>query len=345
MTLSKTLSYTIRLCVLIIGLSSYDAKAACPDFPNVEWWAGFNHQAAIKYVERRYNGNWTTYIAVWQKQHSVLKDLYQRGKTAIIRGRTTVEANPTRYTRRIKNEKLADYIGKVAERIKVMECLSGQHGAATTTPDQSPPHQPIPNTIEINLETKTKGRKSAFKFGCLKCHGKESLAKYKHIPNLNGQNILYLARQLTEFQSQQPSESKSKRAQSRHSAFMRFQVNQFDDDEIWNISSYFASIPRCFKPPSKRTNLAAPEIIKNCSSCHGRQGITIFPEVPNLAGQNQEYILRQLRLFKSHDSKANTSNRLADSRYHFYVSRIAKDIEESELKVIANYYAALPCLQ
>ena len=36
-----------------------------------------------------------------------------------------------------------------------------------------------------------------------------------------------------------------------------------------------------------------------CARCHGIAGITEIPTVPNLAGQNKEYIIKQLKDFRS----------------------------------------------
>lgn len=39
--------------------------------------------------------------------------------------------------------------------------------------------------------------------------------------------------------------------------------------------------------------------INNCASCHGGNGIATLPTAPNLAGQKEDYILLQLKDFKS----------------------------------------------
>ena len=36
-----------------------------------------------------------------------------------------------------------------------------------------------------------------------------------------------------------------------------------------------------------------------CAACHGQQGVSVNPEWPNLAGQGEQYILKQLQNFKS----------------------------------------------
>jgi cytochrome c553 len=34
---------------------------------------------------------------------------------------------------------------------------------------------------------------------------------------------------------------------------------------------------------------------KGCPTCHGKNGISISPEFPNLAGQNEDYLVASLR--------------------------------------------------
>ncbi|MCW9002911.1 MAG: c-type cytochrome, partial [Rhodospirillales bacterium] len=41
------------------------------------------------------------------------------------------------------------------------------------------------------------------------------------------------------------------------------------------------------------------ELATACVECHGQDGVGQKPEVPNLAGQNETYLLRQLNNFKS----------------------------------------------
>jgi cytochrome c553 len=324
---------------------SLPAKSACPEFPEVPWWSGFSHETAVRYVERRYKGNWTPYIAVWTKQYSVLNNLHQKNFTAIVRGKRTVNDETTKYTIKLKGVDLADYIKKVKKRVEILECLAGKQNGPGQKSKTLLTADLETSPIDVSLNSKVEGRKSVTKLLCLKCHGKEALRKFNHIPNLNGQNILYLARQLVEFKTSQSSMVSSKKAQNRHSAFMKFKAKELDDDMIWNISAYFADNSRCFKTPSKVRKSNKPKIVETCSSCHGQQGITNFPEVPNLLEQSQEYLLRQLKLFKNYNLSENYSDGLKDSRYHLYMSRILKGVGDKDIESLAIYYSSLPCKQ
>ena len=68
-----------------------------------------------------------------------------------------------------------------------------------------------------------------------------------------------------------------------------------------------------------------------CSACHGQDGATgIDPSYPNLAGQNETYLLRQLELIASGD-------RIAPLMAGQLVGKSPRDLAD-----LAAYYAMLP---
>lgn len=50
-----------------------------------------------------------------------------------------------------------------------------------------------------------------------------------------------------------------------------------------------------------------------CGYCHGKDGNSVKPDIPNLAGQNPEYLLKQFELFASGERKNYVMERLAKS--------------------------------
>src|SRR5882724_7929879 len=69
-----------------------------------------------------------------------------------------------------------------------------------------------------------------------------------------------------------------------------------------------------------------PEGIESCEACHGVNGITPNPNIPNLAGQKAEYLVAQLKAFKSKDRK----NDLMEA--------IAGQLSEAEMRDLAKYW-------
>lgn len=75
---------------------------------------------------------------------------------------------------------------------------------------------------------------------------------------------------------------------------------------------------------------AGHELISGCVPCHGADGIAKFAEAPNLAGQNEPYLLNQLHAFH------------AGKRAHKEMDYMARQLTEEEMAAIAAYFASLP---
>jgi cytochrome c553 len=65
-----------------------------------------------------------------------------------------------------------------------------------------------------------------------------------------------------------------------------------------------------------------------CANCHGDDGISKTPEVPNLAGQNPAYLLEQIRKFG------------AGERKDPFMQGLIKVLKDEERVQIATYYAS-----
>lgn len=68
-----------------------------------------------------------------------------------------------------------------------------------------------------------------------------------------------------------------------------------------------------------------------CASCHGRNGDSISPAFPRLAGQREEYIEVQLRAF--HDKTR------ADPMAQAYMWGMSAELSEAMIEKVAQYYA------
>jgi len=64
-----------------------------------------------------------------------------------------------------------------------------------------------------------------------------------------------------------------------------------------------------------------------CANCHGDDGISKLPEVPNLAGQNPAYLLEQIRKFGAGERKDQ------------FMQGLIKVLKEEERVQVAAYYA------
>ncbi len=66
-----------------------------------------------------------------------------------------------------------------------------------------------------------------------------------------------------------------------------------------------------------------------CAVCHGLDGLAKIPEAPNLAGQNERYLIEQLSAFKS------------GMRQNEMMSIIIAEISPQDIEDLAAYYAAI----
>jgi sulfide dehydrogenase cytochrome subunit len=78
---------------------------------------------------------------------------------------------------------------------------------------------------------------------------------------------------------------------------------------------------------------AAPNgqlIADTCAGCHGTDGASVGPAIPNLAGYSAQYMLDSMNAFKNGE------------RHGTIMGRIAKGYTEEETAAMAQVFAALP---
>ncbi|REL28617.1 cytochrome c [Thalassotalea euphylliae] len=66
-----------------------------------------------------------------------------------------------------------------------------------------------------------------------------------------------------------------------------------------------------------------------CAACHGAEGISAIPMYPNLAGQKEAYIAKQLKDFKS------------GARKDPVMAPMAMGLTDADMANLAAYYASL----
>jgi cytochrome c553 len=67
-----------------------------------------------------------------------------------------------------------------------------------------------------------------------------------------------------------------------------------------------------------------------CQACHGGNGISVAPNIPNLAGQKADYLKQQLAAFKSGDRK------------HDVMNPIARQLSDADIANLAAFWNSLP---
>ena len=85
------------------------------------------------------------------------------------------------------------------------------------------------------------------------------------------------------------------------------------------------SAPKSFAGDVK----AGAVLADKCQTCHGLDGLSKIAEAPNIAGQNEQYLIKQLTAFKNGE------------RQNEMMSLVAPNLSDREIEDLAGYYSAI----
>ena len=96
-----------------------------------------------------------------------------------------------------------------------------------------------------------------------------------------------------------------------------------------------ATLALCFTTGANAAGDAAAGQGKagGCAACHGTDGVGTGPTFPNLAGQKAEYLLAQLKAFKSGERGGALSAIMAPNTL---------TLSEQDMADLAAYFSSLP---
>ena len=100
------------------------------------------------------------------------------------------------------------------------------------------------------------------------------------------------------------------------------------------LATLLAGPTATFAQPAGTTPVADVEVGRNkavtlCAACHGANGVSVGPAIPNLAGQKSAYLTAQLAAFKD------------GRRRNDVMAAIAGPLTSAEIAGVAAYYAGL----
>jgi len=171
---------------------------------------------------------------------------------------------------------------------------------------------------------------------CAACHAADGNSQIAANPKLAGQIPEYLYKQLENFKA-----APGKKAE-RENPIMAAMVASLSPDDMRNLAAYFAS--QTPKPgAAKSRDLVvlgqlvyrggiASEKIAACASCHGPSGAGMPAQYPRLSGQHAEYIVAQLKAFRS-GARANDLNGV--------MRGVAARLSDHEIDAVADYIDGL----
>src|SRR5213594_3083281 len=158
---------------------------------------------------------------------------------------------------------------------------------------------------------------------CAACHGADGSPATGQFPVLAGQTARYLYLQLKDFKEGRRSEPT-----------MAPIVAKLSTKDMLDLAEYFAAQkpkPIAFRPDAARVargKKKADEVL--CTMCH-LGGFSGQNEIPRVAGQHPEYVIKQLKAFKA---RVRTND--AGS-----MTSVAQTITEQDIEDLAHYISSL----
>ncbi|MDE3115403.1 MAG: cytochrome c4 [Pseudomonadota bacterium] len=164
---------------------------------------------------------------------------------------------------------------------------------------------------------------------CAQCHGRDGTGPSQYYPHLAGEPAAYLLSQLDAFA-----------AGARRNPLMEPMADALSATERRRLSDYYAALPApAHSPfPIAADRARGRALAMSCAACHGRDfaggtmslsGKGAVP-VPRLRGQARDYLVRQLRAFRTGGRVDPTGS----------MNAAAKPLDDRQIQVLADYLAA-----
>ena len=165
---------------------------------------------------------------------------------------------------------------------------------------------------------------------CSYCHGPDGNSIKPDIPNLAGQNAVYLLDQINKFADKR-----------RKNYVMNSLAKDLTQEDRVNLAIFFAS--QSVKPVAtdKRLAVEGKQVYSNvCRNCHGSEGLGDV-NFPRLAGQRSEYVKLTLMRFKENTNSYKKVKQEANQRRHSVMESIVKNLSEKQIAAVAAYVSTL----
>lgn len=165
---------------------------------------------------------------------------------------------------------------------------------------------------------------------CSYCHGPDGNSIQSDVPNLAGQNAVYLLDQINKFADKR-----------RVNYVMNSLAKELSEDDKVNLAVYFAS--QTVKPVSADKQLAAQgELVYKsvCKNCHGSEGLGDV-HFPRLAGQRSDYVKLTLMRFKENTHAYKKVKNEATQRRNSVMESIVENMSDEQIEMVAAYVSTL----
>lgn len=182
---------------------------------------------------------------------------------------------------------------------------------------------------------------------CAACHGANGTSVAPAQPNLGGQNVKYLYKQLVDFKHK-----------ARRNGIMEAQLVGLTQQDLADVAGYYAE-QTPWKPGygNKATDAIAQKLylggdktrgVIPCAGCHDPKGAgNEWAAFPRLGGQHATYIATQLKLFRAagrEDMVGEAEMRTNDSAKKGekgMMQMVAAKLSDKDIKMLADFISAV----
>jgi len=158
---------------------------------------------------------------------------------------------------------------------------------------------------------------------CMACHGPNGNSSMPNTPSLAGQNARYIYLQLRDFQEGR-----------RHNDMMTPMTAGLTRDDMREIADFFSKqklTSKNFKAdPDKAKKGFAKADETLCAMCHLGE-FKGQNEIPKVAGQNYDYVIKTLKDFKAKNRTNDAGN----------MTSVASTLSEEDIENLGHYIAGL----
>lgn len=157
---------------------------------------------------------------------------------------------------------------------------------------------------------------------CANCHGADGNSKEGEVPNLAGQNPVYLLNQVHKFYTGE-----------RKDPWMEPSIKLLSETERLNMVVFYTG--QKVKPAGNTAKAASAEagravFQRVCVHCHGEQALG-DERYPRLAGQQNVYLVRALTAYRNRTGTRMEPEMLA----------MTAALKDADIKAVADYLSAL----
>ncbi len=183
---------------------------------------------------------------------------------------------------------------------------------------------------------------------CAVCHGATGVSVAPAQPNLAGQNIKYLYKQLVDFKTG-----------TRNNGIMKAQLQGLTQQDLANVAGYYASqTPWGVGYGNPATAEEATKLylggdksrgVIPCAGCHGPKAAgNAWAAFPRLGGQHSLYISTQLKLFRAAGrgdeglmAEQVRTNDSAKKDEKGMMQVVAANLTDKDIRILSEYLSAV----